>query len=98
LGLERDAAGLARLLDWLGPLRSPSPAPASRAAAELHNLADVAWAMARGALFREESRGAHFRADFPRTDPLRFRGHTLLDAAGARLVDVEAPLLSVAPC
>jgi L-aspartate oxidase len=97
LGLERDAAGLTSLLDWLGPLRSATTAPASRAAAELRNLADVAGAMARSALFREESRGAHFRVDFPRTDP-RFQGHTLLDGAGARLADVEAPLLSVAPC
>lgn len=98
LGLERDAAGLTRLLEWLGPLRSAAAAPASRAAAELRNLADVAWAMATAALFREESRGAHFRADFPQADPSRFHGHTLLDTAGARLVDVETPLLSVAPC
>jgi L-aspartate oxidase len=33
--------------------------------------------VARGALVREESRGAHFRADFPREDPL-FARHVVL--------------------
>jgi succinate dehydrogenase/fumarate reductase flavoprotein subunit len=48
--------------------------------------------MARSAVFRQESRGAHFRTDFPRPDDQRFRGHTLLDGAGVRLADVEEPL------
>jgi succinate dehydrogenase/fumarate reductase flavoprotein subunit len=54
--------------------------------------------MARCALFREESRGAHFRTDFPDRDDLRYRGHTLLEAGGPRLADVEAPLLLGARC
>ncbi len=63
--------------------------PEDRLSAEDRNLADVTWAMATSALFREESRGGHFRSDFPATDDSRFFGHTLLDAAGARLVPVE---------
>ncbi len=92
LGLERDAAGLRELLAWLGPLRGPSPPPRDRAAAELRNLADVAWAMAASALFREESRGGHFRRDFPEPDDRRFRGHTLLESSRTRLADVDLPL------
>ena len=53
---------------------------------------DVAWAMAASAQFREESRGGHFRADFPSPDDGRFRGHTLLEGGRPRLADVEMPL------
>ena len=60
LGLERDAAGLEGLLEELGRARMVSAAVESRAQAEARNLTDVAWAMAASALFREESRGAHY--------------------------------------
>jgi len=46
--------------------------------------------MATGALFREESRGGHFRTDFPETDDERFLGHTLLTSEGPRLLAVDA--------
>jgi L-aspartate oxidase len=89
LGLSRDEGGLRALVEFLEGLRAGLPLlPASRQAAELKNLADVAMAMARSALFREESRGSHFRSDCPSTDP-RFLGHTRLDARGPRLVPVE---------
>jgi L-aspartate oxidase len=90
LGLERDASGLRALAAWLETARREvAPPPLDRGAAEDQNLADVAAVMAASALFREESRGAHFRTDFPALDDARFLGHTLLDAGGPRLVDVE---------
>lgn len=39
------------------------------------NLTTVALLVARGALRREESRGGHFRADFPTRDDIHFRVH-----------------------
>jgi L-aspartate oxidase len=94
LGLERNATGLKELLAWLDTVRREGVTdPADRVSAEARNLADVAWAMAASALFREESRGAHFRTDYPRADDARFHGHTLLDKGGLRLVDVELPTL-----
>ena len=63
-GLERDAEGLAPLLD------------------DPHPLARL---VARSALFREESRGAHLRADFPDADPALDGRHTVLDPAEPRL-------------
>jgi len=56
-GLERDAAGLAPLLD------------------DPHPLARL---VARCAIAREETRGAHSRTDFPATDPNLDRHHTVL--------------------
>jgi aspartate oxidase len=92
LGLERDASGLQALVVYLiGMRQALTGAPRSRGDAETRNLADVAWAMAVSALFREESRGAHCRTDFAVTDE-RFRGHTLLEAGRPRLADVDVPL------
>ncbi|MBE0618078.1 MAG: succinate dehydrogenase/fumarate reductase flavoprotein subunit, partial [Proteobacteria bacterium] len=46
-------------------------------ALELENLLDLAEVMVAGALFREESRGAHYREDFPDRNDGRFLAHTL---------------------
>jgi L-aspartate oxidase len=46
--------------------------------AEIRNLVEVALAMTRVALAREESRGAHTRADFPVRDDERFRVRLVL--------------------
>ena len=47
----------------------------SRAGWELQNLLTIARLMIHAALAREESRGVHFRADFPRPDDARWRRH-----------------------
>lgn len=39
------------------------------------NLATVGWLMARAALRRQESRGGHFRTDFPTRDDLHWKFH-----------------------
>ena len=39
------------------------------------SLATVGWLMAKAALRREESRGAHFRTDFPAKDDLHWKIH-----------------------
>jgi L-aspartate oxidase len=68
-GVVRDADGLQRLVAALPP-------------AGLGTMSEtVARLLAESALFREESRGGHFRADFPqaRAD---FAGHTFIQRAG----------------
>lgn len=73
-----DAAGLARdggdLEQAAAELRCwTSPAVTDAKAAEDANLLVVARAVVASALARQESRGGHYRTDFPRTDPAQAR-------------------------
>ena len=45
---------------------------------QLENMLDVAWMCAEGSRLRQESRGGHFRTDFPKLDNDRFLRHTML--------------------
>jgi L-aspartate oxidase len=93
LGLEREGGALRAFLAFLEPLRGASGF-VNQEAAEASNLVDVAWAIARCALFREESRGAHFRLDFPATDDRRFLGHTLLEDGAPALSVIDRVLVA----
>ena len=71
VGLERDGDGLAdalaRLDTWAGYLANLGPFTPE--GVEVLNMVHVAQAVTASALFREESRGAHFRTDHPVTEP-----------------------------
>ena len=55
--------------------RAAAAAPASADACRVLNLTLVARLIARAALQREESRGAHYREDFPARDDLHWKVH-----------------------
>jgi L-aspartate oxidase len=65
VGLERSEAGLAEASARLASWRSPEPT--DRRSAEDRNLLDLARLTVAGALARDESVGAHFRTDDPRS-------------------------------
>ena len=68
LGIIRTEAGLQSALDELtGVAETPCSAP-TRSSFELRNMACLAKLIARCALERQESRGGHYRADFPNKD------------------------------
>jgi L-aspartate oxidase len=71
VAVVRDAEGLARAGAIVeNALRALAACPAdNRTVWELCNLALAAAAVISAATLREESRGAHFRADFPETNP-----------------------------
>ncbi|MBE9158143.1 L-aspartate oxidase [Nodosilinea sp. LEGE 06152] len=59
---------LPETLDW----------PLVRAWGELHNLHDIAWLILNSAAFRTESRGGHFRQDYPHTSA-DWQVHTVVE-------------------
>ncbi len=68
-GLLRDKEGLERAQAGLEALALTEPKGLFRRAVEARNLHLVAWLIVRVALRRTESRGAHFRTDFPEPHP-----------------------------
>jgi L-aspartate oxidase len=68
-GLTRDAEGLRELESVTTAWQAQQSPPRERHAIEFRNLTVLARLLAVAALRREESRGAHYRTDFPNPDP-----------------------------
>lgn len=89
VGLVRDEAGLrdarTALTNWLTSI----PAPRTASEHELANMLLIGRLMATAAGERRESRGGHYRSDFPDTDP-NWRRHIVLSKAEAALSAGEA--------
>jgi len=74
IGIARGGAELRSALAELDGIAAQArPGVASRPGVEARNVAVVAGLIARAALRREESRGAHYRVDKPDRDDERFR-------------------------
>lgn len=89
----RTNAGLTELIDKLGGIKERvaniSIADKGKKfntelleAMELNHLVTLGMTIARSALIRTESRGAHFREDFPRRDDINWLKHTLAFKGG----------------
>jgi len=87
VGIVREAEGLRRAVRTILNLESGlSPRPPRRVGLEARNLLFVGRLVAESALRREESRGSHYRSDFPRPEPGRGR-HAII-APGAPAPDL----------
>ncbi len=101
VGIARTEADLAQAIDGIAKLRVRAAnvaAPGNReynngwhTALDLGNLLSVSEAVARSALARRESRGAHSRIDYPEKDPALARHNTVISrgADGAMAVREE---------
>jgi len=75
VGVLRSADGLAGALDGLQALVGDTDAPVDQDGWETTNLVTLGLAMADAARLREETRGSHWREDFPERDDERWSGH-----------------------
>lgn len=83
VGVIRDAEGLARALTDIARIERTAT---SRA---LRNMATTALLITAAAWNRHESRGGHYRSDYPETDPAQAK-RTFLTLDDARAIDARA--------
>jgi L-aspartate oxidase len=82
VGVLRSATGLADATTRLATIAATDTDKIDQDAWETTNLVTLSVAMCEAAARREETRGSHWREDFPDRDDVRFAGHF-----DARLVD-----------
>ena len=93
VGVLRSASGLADATGLLEKLAGQSAEAIDQESWETTNLLTIALALADAAALREETRGSHWREDFPERDDAGFAGHfDVLMADGASTLEfVPAP-------
>ncbi|HYL15947.1 MAG TPA: L-aspartate oxidase [Terriglobales bacterium] len=86
VGIVRDGNGLRRAIQQLETLTPRIAHPHSRRAHEAQNIHQAGLLVARSALSREESRGAHYRSDYPSHNDTRFLKHSIIKSQSIRFV------------
>src|SRR5581483_5832596 len=74
-GIVRDGKKLQHCIAELKKAQDLLPQPKSRREWEAHNIAINGMLIACAALARQESRGAHYRTDYPQHNDARFKKH-----------------------
>jgi len=78
VGVVRDGKALQQVVPQLRELQGQLPPAVDRRSHEAANLLQAGLLIARSALAREESRGAHYRLDHPLSDDRRYRKHSVV--------------------
>ena len=78
VGIMRNGKDLSGAIAFLENMQLPHSSNPDRHDYELLNLHCLASLMARSALAREESRGSHYRSDFPYREDDLFQKHSLI--------------------
>ena len=81
VGIERSGEGLERAARTLAAWELTLPLPSDRPSYDLRNAVITGRLMAEAALYRTESRGAHFRTDYPETSESWLR-HVVIEGGG----------------
>jgi L-aspartate oxidase len=85
-GIVRTGQGMKEALEKLQAMTHNLPEATSRRACEARNIHTAALLITRSALARLESRGAHYRLDYPAHDDNKFKKHSLLTGTGVKFV------------
>jgi L-aspartate oxidase len=78
VGVVRTGKGLRRAIDDLQQLTPKLESDSCRSCYETANIHTTGLLIARSALAREESRGAHYRTDFPAHNDAKFLKHSVV--------------------
>jgi L-aspartate oxidase len=78
VGIVRGKEGLKRAIDRLDEIEPRVAHPHTRRAYEAQNIRLSGSLVARSALAREESRGAHYRTDYPAHNDAKFLKHSVV--------------------
>jgi L-aspartate oxidase len=84
VGIVRTRQGLADATQRMQNITERLPSPDSRRHCEARNIHTAGLLIARSALARLESRGAHYRLDYPQHDDLKFKKHSIITEKGVR--------------
>ena len=76
VGIMRNGPALVAALEQLNAIPAPGPHKMCRTERELRNMLQLAQVITRSAIAREESRGSHYRLDFPFRNDEDFLKHS----------------------
>ncbi len=86
VGIVRTRQGLTEAIQQLQASAQQLPPLTSRRSCEARNIHTAGQLIARSALARLESRGAHYRTDYPEHEDAKFRKHSIVGEKGVRFV------------
>jgi L-aspartate oxidase len=86
VGIVRTRQGLTEAIQQLQTSAQQLPPFTSRRNCEARNIHTAGQLIARSALARLESRGAHYRTDYPEHDDAKFKKHSIVGEKGVRFV------------
>jgi L-aspartate oxidase len=84
VGVVRDGKALQQVVPELRALHAQAPALSDRRSHEASNILQAGLLIARSALAREESRGAHYRLDCPLKNDAKYRKHSVVSGDNIR--------------
>ncbi len=84
VGVVRDGKALRQVVADLTVMQQQLPGSGGRRSQEAANILQTGLLIARSALAREESRGAHYRLDYPLKNDAKFRKHSIVTGQNIR--------------